>query len=289
MTRKKKPAPKLKRVEITDSDGWTHITKGLKNTHLTTSSLPCSGTKIQPAPIPSGQTLTELQKTHAHYRTQWLASPSQQQIHDLFVREVLPSLNDPVAVKKQGIDRCVVLGLGSLSNGGRSSWWELVFLETVLSLLQPAASDTSSGPQDEGAPPIEIMIQDPVLNVMDHTFFSSLGYTVLADPMAFDEITESTLLFVPHLEVNVYAEALSKARPIMCAGTDVREYIDKADWRSGGERKESKEEAEKVEVFQRYMDATNSWPLPEFERDHWMCFTCIYSKKPNDADQDCQI
>ncbi|KAI4203761.1 MAG: hypothetical protein LQ350_001587 [Teloschistes chrysophthalmus] len=279
MTRKKKPAPRPKRVEITDSDGWTHITKGLKNTHLTTSPVSCNGTKIQPAPIPSGQTLTELRKTHTHYRSQWLASPSYQQIRDLLVREILPSLDDSGADEERKIDRCIVLGLGSLSNGGRSSWWELVFLETVLSLLQPAASD------GEGAPPLETMIQDPVFNAMDHTFFSSLGYTVLADPLAFDEITESTFLFAPHLEVSNYAEALSKARPMMCVGSDVREYIDKADWHSRERRKESEEEEEEiVEVFQRYMDAMRSWPLPEFKKDHWMCFTCIYSKKPNDAD-----
>ncbi|KAI4109431.1 MAG: hypothetical protein L6R37_000588 [Teloschistes peruensis] len=282
MTRKKRPAPKPKRVEITDSDGWTHIIKGLKNTHLTAPSPSSNGTKIQPASIPSGQTLTDLQETHAHYRSQWLPSPSHDQIRNLFVREILPSLHGPAAHEKQRIDRCIILGLGSLSNGHRSSWWELVFLETVLFLLRPPASD------GEGAALIETMIQDPVLNAMDHTFFSSLGYTVLADPLAFDEITESTLLFAPHLELNVYAEALRKAQPMMCVGTDVKEYIDKVDWRSGEGRKES-EEAERVDVFQRYMDATHSWPLPEFERDHWMCFTCIYSKKPNDADQDYRI
>ncbi|KAL8665122.1 MAG: hypothetical protein Q9202_002522 [Teloschistes flavicans] len=288
MTRKKRTVPKPKRVEITDSDGWTHIIKGLKDAHLTASSL-SHGIEVQPTSIPSGQTLTDLQKTHAQYRSQWLASPSHCQIRNLFVHETLPSIYPSGAEEKQRIDRCIVLGLGSLSNGRRSSWWELVFLETVLSLLRPAMSDSSSGQQGEGLAPIQIMIQDPVLNAMDRTFLSSLGYTVLADPLAFSEITESTFLFAPHLELNVYAKALGEAQPVMCVGTDVRECIDRVDHRSREGRTESKEEMEKVEVFQRHTNATHSRPLPDFEKDNWMYFTFIYWRKPNNVNQDNQI
>ncbi|KAL8694700.1 MAG: hypothetical protein Q9218_000711 [Villophora microphyllina] len=280
MTRKKKSLPKPKRVELTDSDGWTHIIKGLKNTQLNNASF-SDDTKIQSASIPSRQTLTDLRKLHAQYRSQWLSSPCCHQIRKLFLQEILPSLDTSTGEKKK-IDRCVVLGLGSLSNGRRSSWWEVVFLENVLSLLWPALDSLSS--RQEGTTPIKVLVQDPVLNAVDHSFFSSLGYTVLADPLAFDEITETTFLFAPHLELDVYAKALSGAQPIMCVGTDLKECIEKVTTRSrqGGREKDREGKSEEKGVFQKYINATMSKSLPEFERDEWMYFTCIYLKQPDD-------
>lgn len=71
-----------------------------------------------------------------------------------------------------------------------------------------------------------IYVQDPVFNDMDAAFLKSLGYVVLSDPEAFDCITPSTFLFAPHLELAVYVRALDKAKPRLCVGTDIEEYLD---------------------------------------------------------------
>ncbi|KAL9596145.1 MAG: hypothetical protein Q9219_006006, partial [cf. Caloplaca sp. 3 TL-2023] len=221
MTRKKKPPPRPKRREITDADGWTHISRS--NTHRPTylSNASSSSQKVFPAEIPSGQTLVDLETSYTHYRQQWLSSSYCQTLLDFFQNNLPASFHS--GSQKGTIDRCVVLGLGSLSNGRRSSWWELVFLETVLHFLStPNAAD--SKPPGSG---FQVYVQDPIFNHMDATFLQSLGYTVLPDPESFDHITSSTFLFAPHLEVEVYVRALDKAKPALCIGTDIGECLDR--------------------------------------------------------------
>ncbi|KAL8737898.1 MAG: hypothetical protein Q9181_001235 [Wetmoreana brouardii] len=273
MTRKKKPPSQPKRHQFTDSSGWTHIVRDLKDTHITNSSLPSRNKdKLQPAPIPPGQTLLDLQKTHALYRSRWLSSPCYQHIHRLFVDDVLTQIGG-----RAKIDRCVVLGLGSLSNGRTSSWWELVLLETVLEFL--LSSSPPSTPQSE----LKVFLQDPILNAFDQAFLSSLSrnYTILPHPLAFAEITDTTFLFAPHLELEIYAKALSQVmQPNMCVGTDLRECVDRWAVRRRGEDKKDMggggEDENQDGVFERYLERTVERKLPEFERDDWMYFTCVY-------------
>ncbi|KAL8717800.1 MAG: hypothetical protein Q9225_004997 [Loekoesia sp. 1 TL-2023] len=220
MTRKKKPPPHPKRQEITDSEGWTHIRRSHKKTYLNNSFT--SPKTLLPAEIPKGQTLLDLHASHAHYRKQWLSSPYHQTLQTLLQNDL------PTSRRFQNtIDRCIVLGLGSLSNGRRSSWWELVFLQTILDFL----SLPSSSPIISKNPPPDkqftIYIQDPVFNDLDSAFLKSLGYTVLSDPEAFDHITQSTFLFAPHLEVDVFVKALGRAKPRLCVGTDIGECLDR--------------------------------------------------------------
>ena len=297
MPRKRKPPKQPKQLEHTDADGWTHITRGLKNINLNNKS-PLSTQSLQPPEIPQNQTLTDLEKSHARYRDQWLSSPCYHTIRNLFLREVIPGFTDPKRRRK--IDQFVILGLGSLSNGRRSSWWELVFLESVLALLDspvsPSSDDTANPQADSNnGPPINaaeatssseitVYIQDPIFNRLDITFLSSsLNYTLLTHPSAFSKITSSTLLFAPHLEIEVYAQTLAgveQQQPQICIGTDLTQCIDRLN--THGARKDDddddKESRRRQRIFQEYADTTVSVRLPEFERDDWMYFTSVYWK-----------
>ncbi|KAI4276202.1 MAG: hypothetical protein LQ337_002642 [Flavoplaca oasis] len=316
MARKKKAQKQTKRLEVTGPDGWTHIIKGLKSVHLNKCSTRLAN---QPPEVPPNQTLADLRKTHAKYRNQWLSSPSYREIQRLFLEEVIPALTSVEKKDNGRIDRCVMLGLGSLSNGQRSSWWELVFLESVLALLSfsststaisnipvgtpaptPTANESTANPSSSPlpstppkpqhtTPPIPISIQDPIFNPLDITYLSeSLNFTVLNHPAAFSEITPSTFLFAPHLEMELYARALGAptghAGPRLIVGTDVMECIDQLRMKLG--EREGEEEAERrrqERVFLGYKDAMAGERLPGFEKDDWMGFTHIYWKKPEDA------
>ncbi|KAI4106359.1 MAG: hypothetical protein LQ339_003096 [Xanthoria mediterranea] len=335
MTRKRKPPRQTHRLQVTGPDGWTRITKGFKNCHLKDSPRLVN----QPPEIPPNQTLADLAKSHARYRDQWLSSPCYQTIQKLLLDDVIPALTS----NGRTIDRCVMMGLGSLSNGQRSSWWELVFLESVLSLL-PLASSASSQNKSPGPghhqpsnpnisnsneqksativeeaeepttsssststppnPPLRtnlpIYIQDPIFNPLDISYLtSSLGYTVLHHPAAFAHLTPSTFLFAPHLEMELYAWALSAAAgqlgqpgPTLCVGTDVAECIDRLTTMLEGDREEDMEVREKrgrdERVFRGYGDAMASERLPAFERDDWMYFTRIYWTRPP-AERDLEV
>ncbi|KAL9005945.1 MAG: hypothetical protein Q9188_001310 [Gyalolechia gomerana] len=217
MTRKEKPPSYPKRQQFTDSDGWTHISRSHKPTRINNSFPPEH--KLKPAEIPQGQTLLDLQNSHTHYLEQWLPSPYHQNLRTLLLNDLPSSLRS-----RERIDRCIVLGLGSLSNGRRSSWWELVFLESVLELLFLSASSERETSSDWE---LKIYVQDPVFNDLDVAFFKSLGFIVLSDPEAFDYISPSTFLFAPHLEAEVYVRALKKAKPGLCVGTDLGECSDR--------------------------------------------------------------
>lgn len=226
MTRKKKPPQNPKRQQITDSNGWTHISRSRKPINFSPEK---NNNTPSPAEIPNGQTLLDLQKSHTHYREQWLPSTCYQNLQTILKTDFTSSFP---SFKR--IDRCITLGLGSLSNGRRSSWWELVFLESVLDFLSP--SPITEEEEEEEArnkrekshnEKLQIFIQDPVFNDLDVAFFQTLGFTALSDPEAFDHITPSTFLFAPHLEIEVYERALEKAKPRLCVGTDLGECLDR--------------------------------------------------------------
>jgi len=67
----------------------------------------------------------------------------------------------------------------------------------------------------------DIYLQDPAFNHLDEEVIQSLGYTILKTPEAFEKISTTTLLFVPHLEPQFYAMALEAAHPSLCIGNDL--------------------------------------------------------------------
>ncbi|KAL8924002.1 MAG: hypothetical protein Q9208_004286 [Pyrenodesmia sp. 3 TL-2023] len=216
MTRRKTRPQQPKRIQVTDSEGWTHISRSGKRVSINHAST--AKQKLVPSEAPEGQTLLDLQNSHAHYRDHWLSSPCHEALQKLFQTE-LPS----TLLSRKCVDRCIILGLGSLSNGRRSSWWELVFFETTVETMFSSSPGQVNQKHDE----LQIYVQDPVFNDLDTAFLNSLGYAVLPSPEAFKHITPSTFLFAPHLEIPVYMEALSGPKPRLCIGTAIEECLDR--------------------------------------------------------------
>ena len=204
MTRKKKRPQPSKRLQIKDSEGWTHVLKGFKNLTITPSTP--SHNHFLPVPIPKDLTLQDLQKDHLYYQQKWRDCSVSKNLKQIFTADIVPS-------SPNTITHCVCLGLGSLTTSRPSPWWELVCLEQILEIWH--------------IPLPQVCIQDPVFNALDKAFFASLNFTVLEDPAAIVEIDQSALLFAPHLEVAVYAKALEKADPGLCVGTDLEHLVDR--------------------------------------------------------------
>ncbi|KAL8901020.1 MAG: hypothetical protein Q9207_005413 [Kuettlingeria erythrocarpa] len=216
MTRRKKKPQQPKRIQITDSEGWTHVSRSGKKPNINNASI--TEQKLVPSETPKGQTLLDLQDSHAYYRDQWLSSPCHKALQELLQADLPSPLRS-----RRCVDRCVILGLGSLSNGRRSSWWELVFFETFVEALASSSVAQVGQKHDE----LKIYVQDPVFNKLDAAFLESLGYVVLPSPDALAYITPSTFLFAPHLEIAVYMEALSGSKPRLCIGTAIDECLDR--------------------------------------------------------------
>ncbi|KAI4200326.1 MAG: hypothetical protein LQ346_002404 [Caloplaca aetnensis] len=255
MTRRKKKPQQPKRIQITDSEGWTHISRSGKKPNINNSTS-TTEQKLVPSEAPKGQTLRDLQDSHAYYRDQWLSSPCHEALQKLLQAD-LPS---------------------TLRSRRRSSWWELVFLETFVNALASSSVAQVGQKHDE----LKIYVQDPVFNKLDAAFLESLGHVVLPSPEALAYITPSTFLFAPHLEIPVYMEALSGPKPRLCIGTATDECLDRVNaGRRDGEGRETGDE-----IFREYRDTTVSKRLPDFDRDPWTQFTCLYWITPvNDQDQ----
>ncbi|KAL8763725.1 MAG: hypothetical protein Q9184_000517 [Pyrenodesmia sp. 2 TL-2023] len=217
MTRRKKKPQQPKCIQVTDSEGWTHISRSGRKVninHATTTT----EQKLVPSEAPEGQTLRDLQESHAYYRDQWLSSPCHEALQRLLQTDLPTTFRSGKCV-----DRCIILGLGSLSTGRRSSWWELVFFETVVDTIFSSSVAQVGKKHDE----LQFYVQDPVFNELDTAFLESFGYAVLPSPEAFKYITPLTFLFAPHLEIPVYMEALSGPTPRLCIGTAIEECLDR--------------------------------------------------------------
>jgi len=160
----------------------------------------------------------------------WLCAPC----HELlsFPHELLRNLNkffDFVRHDEEGrlrelivgrgegaakVERVVCLGLGSLMSarreGRRASWTQLVALRVAIEVLGISASNC--------------IFQDPQFTDTDKEFLTSLGYTVVDDPQAFDSITESALVYAIHCYAPVYKSISERPRPAVLIGTDVDNF-----------------------------------------------------------------
>ena len=68
------------------------------------------------------------------------------------------------------------------------------------------------------------IFQDPQFTDTDKEFLTSLGYTVLNDPQAFEYITESSLVYAIHCYAPVYKSISERPRPAVLIGTDVDNF-----------------------------------------------------------------
>jgi hypothetical protein len=117
-----------KRLQITDTAGWTHIVKGSqaqkKQKYLTPVDQP------RPTQVPKGLTIQQACDTLERHRRTIGESKLHGQAKDIlecqsFLAELGP------------ITRCVCLGLGSMTGASSedSSWCQLAFLLAVLKIL----------------------------------------------------------------------------------------------------------------------------------------------------------
>jgi hypothetical protein len=119
---------KQKRLQVTDTAGWTHILKGSqaqkKQTRLTPMDRP------RPTEVPHGLTVKQAGAILERYRKSWEASTHYAQVKDCVERQL-------VQLEVESIARCVCLGLGSMTGNAsdESSWYQLAFLISMLEIL----------------------------------------------------------------------------------------------------------------------------------------------------------
>lgn len=260
MTRRKKPPPQRKIQQVTDASGWTHVIKGppgiIINTQTTT------GTRLEDGkPAESRYTLeTYLARLRTHYTPIWRESNCFKSLSRTFEQDILLPAENNVT-----ITQCVCLGLGSMTAGSESSSYELAALISILEIL-----GKKHHIQD-------IIFQDPVFNSLDESVLKSLGYTVVETPDAFSKLNGTTFLFAPHLECFHYATALEIATPVLSIGSDLQMYV-------GGLLSSLAERTKKgsCQIFQDFVERTDSRPMPDFDRTSWCESLCIHWLKSDE-------
>jgi hypothetical protein len=75
-----------------------------------------------------------------------------------------------------------------------------------------------------GEEKLSCIFQDPQFTDLDKEFLTSLGYTVVEDPLAFAKITEKSLVYAIHCYAQVYKSVAEGPRPALLIGTDVDNF-----------------------------------------------------------------
>ena len=248
----------VKPNHVTDDEGWTHIKKGPKAIPKSNDiSIQFQNLKVDIQVSPS-----EISLQQQKHSKQWTNSQCLTQLQEFLEQDVLP-------LAHLGIDKCICLGLGSLTEGRESSKHQFATLLWMLDLLQERHSIS------------EVIFQDPAFTKSDIAYLESLGYIVVETPRAFNAISRSTFLFAPHLERNVYASALEKAHPALCVGSDVRALLDGMKPAGPESGKHSEDEA----IFAGFENEMLSRPFPEYERDTWWYFTRLYWHRSSNIEE----
>jgi hypothetical protein len=193
--------------QTTDQDGWTHVFRGSKK-----STIPKSYGKLVPTKIPKDLTVAALKERHETYVKRWNDSKSCKDLEQIIEQRVLQA--DHVVV-----ENCVCLGLGSFTGGDNSrrecAWFQLVALQSILSVLNKKHIIA------------KVLFQDPQFNLLDEQFLQSLGYSTVLDPEAYDKVDSTSLLYIPHGELEVTSRALSGTNPALFIGNDLAVWVDR--------------------------------------------------------------
>lgn len=124
----KKPNQQPKRVEVTDSSGWTHIIKGSKSQRDQLQIKPMA--HLKPQEIDPALTEERLHSLLGKYTREWEESECFGKVKTMLEQQAMNS-------DKVNITSCVCLGLGSVAgiDGAKASWYELVALISILDIL----------------------------------------------------------------------------------------------------------------------------------------------------------
>ena len=246
----KKQQPK-KRAQITDASGWTHVV----NVHQSIVNANKLSSHYQTLPIIDTIPLDQVAKNHTQCLEYWEKSECWKTLAGL-LKEIF------VSSKHLRLTTCVCLGLGSLSAGRDSSKHELAALISILDLLGNTHTIT------------KVVFQDPAFNDVDKTFLDKLGYSVVSTPLGFESIDQNTFCFAPHLENEIFAVALQNALPALCIGNS--DVLGQRPCHSSATNAQ-----DALEILHRFVKATNSNRMPEYNRDSWCHFTSVYWLRDN--------
>lgn len=117
-----------KRMQVTDTSGWTHVIRGSKAQKKQSYIKPMA--HLKPQEVDANMTLDRAYIQLKGFACDWEKSECSKTMLKIVEEDVL--LSDKV-----NISSCVCLGLGSLTgvNRSKSSWYELVTLIWILETL----------------------------------------------------------------------------------------------------------------------------------------------------------
>lgn len=231
-TRTRRTTPQ-KRIQVTDNDGWTHVTSSnnVRRVIRTTTSrtnTPLDNNDMEevkeeepvlaPAEAPSWLTLAQLQTQLQGHGEKWADSRSWAWVREVLLQSLsLPeSASGPAATPP--VEAIVCIGLGSPSGFLRGGWVDrrTVCLYQLAALV--AIKVLVRRQQDR---PVPVYAQDPVFNTLDRELLKSLGITVVEHPAAFDLVTPHSVVFCPGAESKHLLQVFpSRPRVLFCNQID---------------------------------------------------------------------
>ncbi|KAL1991780.1 hypothetical protein VTN49DRAFT_5088 [Thermomyces lanuginosus] len=212
------PAAHGKRVQVTDDDGWTHVTNSgslamrraaaankKQETLNHEASSDSESIQIQPAEPPRRLTLPLLKRQFDDHFATWSRSST---------CEALTAAVSAHATPVQ-MDRIVCIGLGSPSGFVGGGWvdrrsvalYQLAALRSIMDCYRRASPSRS----------VEVYAQDPVFNELDVQLLSSLDIAVVSHPAGFEMVDNRTFLYAPGAE-RKHLEMLLAADPPLVFG-----------------------------------------------------------------------
>ncbi|KAJ5317496.1 hypothetical protein N7508_002004 [Penicillium antarcticum] len=242
-----------KRTQVTDENGWTHVTSGGNVRRVMRSRPDSTGTSdpsfepvLAPAEAPARLTITQLQTQFREHSEKWEGSETWVKLAGVLGKKLRERGSEQPSGTSQSepasgpVDAIVCIGLGSPSGFLRDGWTD----RRSVSMYQLAAlvsiKDTIA------VQPLRVYAQDPVFNHLDKALLEDLNIEVLAHPQAFSHITQSTLLFCPGAE-RKHLELLLPSKPWVVFGGPLEHAT-----------------ADAEGALQTFVDSTGSYCLPEF-------------------------
>ncbi|EDN91071.1 predicted protein [Sclerotinia sclerotiorum 1980 UF-70] len=199
----KKIVQPMKRKQVEDGEGWTHVIGGGKKAS-SGEAWTHAGDFVKDGVAYIERTVEEMRDDLVYYGKQWESSEAAKQLKG-------------VLKGKGAVKNVVCLGLGSLQSarreGRRSSFTQLAALMMILEELGGIGADK-----------IQCVFQDPQYTETDKEFLISLAGIVVDDPLAFDHIKEDTLVYAIHCYGPVYKTISSGPQPAVLIGTDMDNF-----------------------------------------------------------------
>ena len=229
-----KKMTQIKRAVVVDDDGWGHVVGG--KTRKATSKKtwgPTIGDFTIGEYKYAKKALKEVTVEYEKCKKAWDES------------EACNDLKEWLKRLEVRVENVVVLGMGSFqhaeSKHARSAMTQLAGLETLLEAL--------------GIEGVQIIQQDPAFTELDRQFLALRKQKVVADPDAFSEVKESTLVYAIHCYPDVYEKTRAAAIPAVMIGNNLS-------------RKDDKDFVEKYPDLQKLYDGLDlAFAMPQFRED----------------------